>query len=193
MDEIKKNLAKNLTTLRKNKGLTQIELAKELNYSDKSISKWENEDAVPDIEVLKNVADFFDVTVDYLISSENNHDAKETPKKQKNKKKVHTLVTLLSCLCVWLVATVLFVSLKLGASINYWMSFVWAVPVTMIVLVVFNAIWGKHKFSITLTSILSWSLLGSIYLQVLQLNLWALFLVGVPFQIAVILWGILKR
>ncbi len=49
MDNVKENLAANLRELRKSHSLTQTELAQKLNYSDKSVSKWEKGDAVPDI------------------------------------------------------------------------------------------------------------------------------------------------
>ena len=47
--------------------MTQIELAEILNYSDKAVSKWERGESVPDISVLKQIADIFGVTVDYLL------------------------------------------------------------------------------------------------------------------------------
>ena len=53
MDNTIKNIvAKNLIELRKSRNLTQSELAEMLNYSDKTISKWENGDSLPDISVL---------------------------------------------------------------------------------------------------------------------------------------------
>ena len=67
MAEIKDILAKNLLELRKAASLTQLELAEKLNYSDKSVSKWEHGDAVPDIEVIASIANFYSVSVDYLI------------------------------------------------------------------------------------------------------------------------------
>ena len=68
--ELKKIIGKNITNLRKSRRLTQLELANELNYSDKAISKWENGDSLPDIETLQNVAKYFDVTLDFLVSED---------------------------------------------------------------------------------------------------------------------------
>ena len=51
-------IAENLVYYRKASGLTQLEIAEKFNYSDKSISKWERAEGMPDIFVLKSFADF---------------------------------------------------------------------------------------------------------------------------------------
>ena len=61
MEELREIIAKNISDLRKKSGLTQIELAEKLNYSDKAVSKWERGDSVPDVGVLKQIADLFGV------------------------------------------------------------------------------------------------------------------------------------
>lgn len=66
MKSLKEIVGENLTELRKNKKLTQFELAEQLNYSDKSISKWENGDNLPDLETLNELCNFYGVTLDYL-------------------------------------------------------------------------------------------------------------------------------
>ena len=70
MDDLKRIIAKNITDLRKAADMTQAQLAEKLNYSDKAVSKWERGDAIPNIVTLKEVADLFAVTVDYLITEE---------------------------------------------------------------------------------------------------------------------------
>ena len=57
MEEIKQSVAKNLTELRRASGMTQLELAERLNYSDKAVSKWERGDSLPDVAVLKQIAE----------------------------------------------------------------------------------------------------------------------------------------
>ncbi len=193
MDEIKENLSKNIITLRKEKKLTQLELANKLNYSDKSVSKWENGDTVPDIEVIKRLADFFNVTVDNLIGSPEKLEKKPEEEKVIKPTRNHLVITLLSVICVWLVSTSVYVLLNIFLKTSYWLCFIWALPVSSIVLLVFNAIWGKHKFSILITSTLSWTLILSIYLQLLKYNLWVLFLIGIPLQIGIILWSRLNK
>ena len=64
---VKMIVAKNLIELRKRKNFTQGELAEMLNYSDKTISKWENGDSLPDISVLASLAEIYGITLDDLI------------------------------------------------------------------------------------------------------------------------------
>ena len=59
-----------LQELRKQKGLTQEELAKSLYVSRTAISKWESGRGCPNIDSLKEIAKFFSVTVDQLLSGE---------------------------------------------------------------------------------------------------------------------------
>ena len=59
-----------LQELRKNKGMTQEELAKELFVSRTAISKWESGKGYPSIDSLKEISKFFSVTIDELLSSE---------------------------------------------------------------------------------------------------------------------------
>ena len=98
--DIKENLAKNLVTCRKAFGLTQAELAEKLNYSDKAVSKWERGESVPDLAVLKQIADFYGITIDKLISE--NKNIRPNVIKNLGKKRIFTL--LFSLGVVWLVA-----------------------------------------------------------------------------------------
>mgnify|MGYP003300845814 CR=1 FL=1 len=67
MENLNLVIAKNLTSLRKANHLTQAELAEKLNYSDKSISKWENGEAAPSVEVLVQIGSLFGVGIDYFV------------------------------------------------------------------------------------------------------------------------------
>ncbi len=62
-------IGENITFLRKKKGLTQDELAKELNVSNQAVSKWEAGKCCPDIELLPVLAHFFEVSIDELLVS----------------------------------------------------------------------------------------------------------------------------
>ena len=70
MDELKNIIAENLQSLRRDAGMTQAALAEKLNYTDKAVSKWERGESVPDVAVLRDIADLFGVTVDYLLRSD---------------------------------------------------------------------------------------------------------------------------
>ncbi len=194
MAQIKDNLAANLRALRKSRSLTQMELAETLHYSDKSVSKWEHGDAMPDIEVLAALAAFYGVTVDYLIAEHADNEAVPAEEAGGERKLTgnRRIITLLAVAAVWIAVTAVYVALLL-AHLNIWQLFVWAVPASAVVLIVFYALWGRRRFSPVLTSVLVWTLLLSAYLQFLRYNLWMLAIVGVPLQIAVVLWAKLKK
>lgn len=65
-----KVFAERLKELRKEKGLSMIELAQIIKVTDAAISNWENEINEPKISYLKNLATFFGVSSDYLIGLE---------------------------------------------------------------------------------------------------------------------------
>ena len=65
-----------IAALRKEKGLTQRELAEMLCVSDKTVSHWERDETSPDISLLPVIAETFGITVDELLKGERNH--KET-------------------------------------------------------------------------------------------------------------------
>ena len=72
-----------LQELRKNKGLTQEELAEALYVSRTAISKWESGRGYPSIDSLKEIAKYFSVTIDELLSSDEVLSIAEEDNKQK--------------------------------------------------------------------------------------------------------------
>ncbi len=68
MDNINNVLASNIQNFRKNKGLTQEELAKELGVTFQAVSKWENAKSAPDILFLPKMAEVFGCYIDELFS-----------------------------------------------------------------------------------------------------------------------------
>ncbi len=55
---------------RKEKGLTQLQLAEILNISNRTVSKWENGDGYPDITILPDLSDILEISIDELIRGE---------------------------------------------------------------------------------------------------------------------------
>ena len=193
---INKIIGKNLMTLRKDKKLTQVELAEIFNYSDKSISKWETGESLPSIEVLYELAKFYGTTLDSLTREDFEIKKMEEKKVQDKLLPAHLVITLLATSVAWLLATILFVCVKLTYSINYGIIFLWALPISCVVLLVFNSIWGRTYLTFAILSLLNWSLLTSIHVQVLITvgeNIWPIYLLGIPLQIAIILWNILVQ
>ena len=182
MDELKLITASNLIKLRTDSGMTQAELGSRLNYSDKTVSKWERAESVPDAFVLKQLAGIFGVSVDYLLCE---HDEWErTPSTG--------VVTLVSVMGIWTLAVFMFVIFWILGSLQ-WIIFAAAVPVTVITLLVFNCIWRQGRNNVWIVAALVLSIFLLIYLTLLKFNLWQLFLVLIPAEIIVFLSFRIRR
>lgn len=188
-------IAKNLTELRKQAKLTQQELAEKLNYTDKAVSKWERGEALPDIIVLKQLADMYGVKVDDFLYEHTQPVTPQTPVYKKRKIANRLLVALLSAGLVWLVATVIvvFTLLFIPKFTEIFLAYLVAVPVTAIVLLVFNVMWGKRYVSAILVSVLVWSLCCTIDVLIGVPNSWLLYIIGGVLQLLVILWFLLQH
>ena len=64
------SLEEKLVSLRKQKGLTQMDLAEQLNVSRQAISRWEVGAAVPSTDNLKVLGELYGVPVDYLLNDD---------------------------------------------------------------------------------------------------------------------------
>ena len=67
---MKKSMGEIISTLRKNKNMTQNELALKMNVTDKAVSKWERNISCPDINSLSKLAEVLDTSVEELLKSE---------------------------------------------------------------------------------------------------------------------------
>ncbi len=196
--DIKQNLAENLIRYRKSLSLTQAELAEKLSYSDKAVSKWERGESFPDLYVLKQIADFYGVTIDTLISEPKEP---QKPFLEKIIEKKRTIISICSIGLVWLVAICCyaFIHIIIPSIENTWLSFIYALPVTAIVLLVLSSVWNKKITTAFVISILVWTLILSVYLTLLiclpsaPKTLWEIFLIGIPLQILVVFWSIYRK
>lgn len=191
--ELKPVVARNIAELRRSAGMTQLELAEKLNYSDKAVSKWESGASLPDVGVLLEISKIFGVTVDYILSEEHKIPVKAMVRETMRTRK-HVLLALMAIASVWLVATAVFVILNiLGVGGNTWLTFIWGAPVSAVVAIVFNSIWGRSGANYVFVSILMWTTLAGVYLTLLEHNLWLIFVLGVPGQVLIGLWAGLRR
>ena len=188
--DIPQIIAKNITALRKNAGMTQAGLAEKIGYSDKSISKWERADGIPDVICLKAIADLFGVTVDYMLTEDHPAEpesavpAEEPQTPQKTYTTSRIAVTLVSVAGVWLLAFAVFIILKL-CNVSFGLSFAVALPVTAILLIVFNALWGNRRLDFWCISLLVWSLLFLICYAARNHDIWLLMCIGFPATVVV--------
>jgi transcriptional regulator with XRE-family HTH domain len=186
-EKLKTSIARNLLFYRTRAKLTQLELAEKLNYSDKSISKWERGEGVPDIFILCQLSELYGVTVNNLISD-------KTPKKifAKGNKDI---ISLLAAGLVWLVAVLCYVLLGIfvPSLAKTWLAFVYAVPASAIVLLIFNLLLKRNLISCLLVSLIIWGIIFSLYLSFNVHNIWLLFIVGIPLQVLTLLWFLLIK
>jgi transcriptional regulator with XRE-family HTH domain len=194
MNDIKTTVAGNIAALRKAKGLTQLDLAERLSYSDKAVSKWERGESLPDVATLVELADLFEVPLDALVrSSDAASQAVLTPSPlSAARKRNRIVISSLGVLLVWFFAVLAFVILSaLTALRGEWIVFVGAVPVSMVVLLVFNSIWFNKRRNYLIITVLMWSLLTTVHLLLLLLgyHAWQLYLIGIPAQVIIILWS----
>lgn len=197
MEDLKPVIAKNITALRQQARMTQSELAERLNYSDKAISKWERAESMPDVAVLKTIADLFDVPLDYLIRAEHTKPQPVEPEPfVPNARHNHRVITTLSVLLVWFVATLVYVMIDvLTKNVSvHWITFLYAVPASMIVWLVFNSIWFNTRRNYLIVSLLTWSGLLCVVLTLFAFRIytWQLLLLGIPGQIIIVLWSKLQ-
>ena len=186
LDTLAVTIGKNITRLRRIANLTQLELAEKLNYSDKSVSKWEQGNGVPDVRILVQLADLFQVTVDDLVRE---HDESKQIVPRNARKLRRLIIILCSVGLCWLVAVAAFVFIGIAApSLRYlWLSFLYAVPASAIVVLVFSCVWQNKTVRIISMSVMIWSILACIfttaYVCGLRQNMWLIFLLGIPLQI----------
>ena len=82
----KKTLGMMISSLRKEKGMTQLELAEKMGVTDKAVSKWERDLSFPDINSIPKLAEVFEVSVDELMQ------VKTETKENMSKNKIDEIV-----------------------------------------------------------------------------------------------------
>lgn len=190
-EKLRENFARNLSHYRKSLGLTQTELAERLNYSDKSISKWERGDGLPDLSVTAQLAEIFGLTVNDLLA--------DKPRKRLMTTHNKIIITLLSIGIAWLIATVLFFlfELILPNAYNWWLLYIYAVPTSAIVGIVFSCAWWKKIHIFASISTLIWSIALCIMLTVSAFvnepKIYLIFIVAAVLQALTILWFLIKK
>lgn len=187
-EKLKENFAHNLSFFRRQSGMTQLELAEKLNYSDKSVSKWERGEGLPDLFVVAEIAELFGVTVNDMIRD------KEFKKPLLFRNKVIT--TILSVGIVWLVATVIFFFFRIITEdlFKEWLIFIYALPISAVVLVVFTSVWWGKLPRFLAVSALVWTIPISIFLSFISIpNMYTIFVVAAVVQVLAIFWFLLLK
>ena len=85
----------------------------------------------------------YGVTLDYLTHEGNYKEKKDYLKKEKRYTRNKAIITLFSCIGAWFLSTIIFVCLLIYANIALWPLFTWAIPITYLLILIFNCICGK--------------------------------------------------
>lgn len=196
--ELKNIIGKNITEYRKLAGLSQIEFAEKLNYSDKAVSKWERGESLPDVVVLKQIADLFGITLNDLAGY-NTKKKKNIPSLRKllqNK----ILLMFISIGFIWLLSTVIYVFFTMFNILNEhsWLAFIYAIPISFLVCIIFTKSFFKlQKQSRLLLTIFEsmfvWTTSLSVCLSINFTKIWLILIIAIPTQVLIILWNILKK
>lgn len=192
-EEIYCIIANNITLLRKREGMTQLELAELLHYSDKTVSKWERGEASPDIETLFLLADIFKVTINDLVYP---FEEKKAPvaKEQYIFTWNHFFITLIA-MCIPCLITAIgmfvigFIDSLLYSKI-YLSMIMGGLSAAFIVWLVFATLWWPSLWQQISCSFLVWSL--AILINLLMKNSLIFIIAGV-LQVSILFWWFLKR
>lgn len=210
-EELKLCVGSNIARLRRERGLTQAELAERINYSDKAVSKWERAESLPDVLTLLNLAEQLGTDLNTLTGC-----APEIPEPEPMPEPApepepepvpepepavktlarrytadKTVIQKLSSILVWVVALFLYMVLDAFGVKNLWLLFVVAVPVNAIVLLSLRSAWKLYGWNRILISIIMWGFLLTIYLLLLvvgKVNVWKILPMGLLGQAAILLW-----
>lgn len=136
-----------VTELRKEKNLTQKDLAEKLYVSDKTVSKWERGQCIPDADKLKLLSDIFNVSIDFLLKPSEldtlTLKAESLENQQRNlektiRKKEKTKNIILGCASIYIIA---FAIIMLINQISWENEFLWNIfsGITLPIIILFLA------------------------------------------------------
>ena len=194
MEDLKIVFASNLIKLRTGAGLTQAELAEKISYSDKSISKWERGEAIPDAYVLKQLSGLFGVSVDALLSEEEGW-KKAGPDLHQKMQYSQRFLILCVIAGIFTLCFLEFVIVWAVAGVFHWLMLYAGIPCSLIVLLVLNTVWYKGRNNMYIVGMLVASVILFVYLLFLMLgkDLWQILLVIIPAEIVVYLAFHIRR
>ena len=201
-EKVKLRIGGNIAAFRKRTGLTQAGLAERLNYSDKAVSKWERGESVPDVLTLMHLAEQLEVDVNDLLADPNvlpgepvgiQKAMAQVSEKALHRKANKNIILGLSTTLVWFVALLIFVVVSsIPVLENYsYLAFFYAIPANAIVLLSLRSAWRDFRWNRALISVIVWGGLLSVHMSLLVfvgLNIWKIYLLGIPGQIAIFLW-----
>ena len=185
LNELKLVTASNIIKLRTQKGMTQAELGALLNYSDKTISKWERGEAIPDAYVLTQLSALFGVSVDFILSS---HDKWEKPKENEVEEVRYSVEHIIAIVVIGVSTAFLiaFVTLWLMDVVE-WRLFLFALSAAILAYMIMICIFKRTRQLQYVIALFVASLFVIVYFFLPTANPWQLFLILIPAEAIVFL------
>ena len=177
--ELKLVFASNLINLRTAAGMTQAELGVQLNYSDKTVSKWERGEAIPDAYVLTELSDLFHVTVDYLLSS---HDAWQSPEEIRTANEPMYSSDIIIAVTILGIMTASLTAFVIGwiCGIIEWRIFLVGLVLSAVAFLVLDCIFNHARYLKPAMIVLIISVFVLVYFLLWDFKPWQIFLLLVP-------------
>lgn len=198
-NDFRRLIADNLIFYRKRAGLTQAEVASHINYSDKSVSKWERGDGCPDVYVMTLLAELYGVNINMLTTerAEEEEPAALVPDEIHTepveseplmRKVSHSPFTMLIAVgAVWLVATIIFSLLNMGNQFTTrtYLAFIYAIPASFVAVEVFAARWKMPAIlHLLFCSGVLWTLMLSLHLTAPEIeNIYLIYVIAAVAQL----------
>lgn len=191
--ELKLVSASNIIKLRTEAGLTQAELGGKLNYSDKTISKWERGEAIPDAFVLTQLAEIFGVTVDFLLSSHDNWEDRNKQKKEREELRYRpNVIIAIVILGIMTLALTVFVTMWIMDIIE-WRIFLVGAIISILAYMILDCAMKKGKQLPYTLSAFILSFITGVYFIFPELHLWQIYILAIPAIIIVFLSCNIRR
>ncbi|MBP5254339.1 MAG: helix-turn-helix transcriptional regulator [Lachnospiraceae bacterium] len=191
-EELKLVIASNLIKLRQNAGLTQAQLGEQLNYSDKTVSKWERAESTPDAYVLCRIAEIYGTSVDALFQDV--QPWLDPVKKKKAEAELNQprysakFVILVAVAGIVTLSVLIYIILSMVSGIHSPIVFGAGATVAFITALVLNSALNKGRKNMYIVLGLVASIIILAYLCLLpHQNTWQLFLLLIPASLVVIL------
>lgn len=197
--EFKNIFGNKLSTLRKQRGMTQNELGYQLSYSDKAVSKWERGESTPDAYTIYKLAELFGVGIGDLLSESEEINLKTANPKGELKPSRY-FVPIIVAAGIFFIASVIFLVLKNIGSLSQYAHypFLYAIPVAAVTLTVFSSLWWRIVFRCIFVSLIIWSSAIALYFTLGMDNLVYIFVPCALLQVVCIIaylfaWFVIKK
>lgn len=187
---IKEIISNNISSLRKREGMTQADLADRLSYSDKSISKWERSESLPDAEMLYKLSELFHVDIQYLFTEHESFglsiEEERRLKKKENRYHLMFAFSTFFILCT-MVFSVLGSYIDLLETSNISLL-LFILPLIPTILLIINLIMGHRKLVLVYVSLIIWTTAQAIYTYFIKFDLKVVFAIALILEVFFIIW-----